>query len=137
RNDPSLLDDVGLVILDEGHMIGLEEREVRYEVQIQRLLRRADAATRRIVCLSAILPEGEELDDFVAWLSQDGDDNLVKSKWRPTRLRFGELTWSNNQCRLTLSVGNENPFVPRCLVGRIATHGTRKIPFPRDHRELV
>ena len=43
RNDPSLLDDVGLLVFDEGHMIGLNEREVRYEVQIQRLLRRADA----------------------------------------------------------------------------------------------
>lgn len=42
RNDPSLLDDVGLLVFDEGHMIGLSEREVRYEVQIQRLLRRAD-----------------------------------------------------------------------------------------------
>ena len=28
RNDPSLLDDVGLVVLDEGHMIGLNEREI-------------------------------------------------------------------------------------------------------------
>ncbi|WP_315707341.1 MULTISPECIES: DEAD/DEAH box helicase [unclassified Bradyrhizobium] len=31
RNDPSLLDDVGLLVFDEGHMIGLNEREVRYE----------------------------------------------------------------------------------------------------------
>jgi replicative superfamily II helicase len=43
RNDPSLLDDVGLLVFDEGHMIGSGEREVRYEVQIQRLLRRQDA----------------------------------------------------------------------------------------------
>ena len=57
RNDPTLLDNVGLLVFDEGHMIGLNEREVRYEVQIQRLLRRADAHERRIVCLSAILPE--------------------------------------------------------------------------------
>jgi len=35
RNDPSLLDDVGLLVFDEGHMIGLNEREVRYEVQIK------------------------------------------------------------------------------------------------------
>ena len=56
RNDPSLLDDVGLLVFDEGHMIGPSEREVRYEVQIQRLLRRHDADQRRIVCLSAILP---------------------------------------------------------------------------------
>ena len=46
RNQPSLLGDVGLIVLDEGHMIGLGEREVRYEVQIQRLLKRADAHTR-------------------------------------------------------------------------------------------
>ncbi len=51
RNDPSLIDDVGLLVFDEGHMIGLGEREVLYEVQIQRLLKRADAAQRRIVCL--------------------------------------------------------------------------------------
>jgi hypothetical protein len=31
RSDPSVLDDVGLVLLDEGHMIGASEREVRYE----------------------------------------------------------------------------------------------------------
>src|SRR5688500_19824863 len=36
RNDPTLLDDVGLLIFDEGHMIGLNEREIRYEVQVQR-----------------------------------------------------------------------------------------------------
>jgi replicative superfamily II helicase len=66
RSDPSVLDDVGLVVLDEGHMIGASEREVRYEAQIQRLLRRADASTRRIVCLSAVFPSGTELEDFVA-----------------------------------------------------------------------
>ena len=57
RNDPSLLENVALLVFDEGHMIGLNEREVRYEVQIQRLLKRPDAHLRRIVCLSAILPE--------------------------------------------------------------------------------
>jgi hypothetical protein len=99
RNDPNLLNDVGLIILDEGHMIGLEEREVRYEVQIQRLLKRGDANARRIVCLSAILPEGAELDDFVAWLSQDGDGNLIKSKWR---WRSHMVQWpreARNTCR--------------------------------------
>ncbi|HKZ02361.1 MAG TPA: helicase-related protein, partial [Pyrinomonadaceae bacterium] len=120
-----------------GHMIGLEEREVRYEVQIQRLLKRTDAGTRRIVCLSAILPEGEELDDFVAWLSQDGAGSLIQSKWRPTRLRFGEIAWSNGRARLDIHVGNENPFVPTFFAAKEATRGTRSTPFPKDHREFV
>ena len=38
RSDPRVLDDVGLVVLDEGHMIGPSDREVRYEAQVQRLL---------------------------------------------------------------------------------------------------
>jgi len=117
RNDPSLLDDVGLLVFDEGHMIGLSEREVRYEVQIQRLLRRADAAQRRIVCLSAILPEGDQLDDFAAWLRRDQPGGLVKNDWRPTRLRYGEVVWNGQHARLNLRVGQERPFVPRFLTG--------------------
>lgn len=137
RNDPSLLDDVGLVILDEGHMIGLGEREVRYEVQIQRLLRRADADQRRIVCLSAILPDGDQLEDFVAWLSRDSANGLVQKDWRPTRLRFGEVDWSPNGARLKITVGDETPFVPKFLLPRVPPKGRRKEAFPRDQRELV
>ena len=34
-----MLNDMGLVVFDEGHMIGLGSREIRYAVLIQRLLR--------------------------------------------------------------------------------------------------
>src|SRR4029077_7838834 len=117
RNDPSLLDDVGLLVFDEGHMIGLNEREVRYEVQIQRLLRRPDAHERRIVCLSAILPDGVQLDDFAGWLRRDHPDGVIKHDWRPTRLRFGEVVWSSPAARLNLRVGDERPWVQRFLTG--------------------
>lgn len=136
RNDPSLLDDVGLLIFDEGHMIGMSEREVRYEVQIQRLLRRADAANRRIVCLSAILPEGHELEDFAAWLRRDHAGDVVKSDWRPTRLRYGEVVWNGHHARLNLRVGDERPFVPRYLTGAVPPIGRRRKIFPADLGEL-
>lgn len=138
RNDPSLLDDVGLLVFDEGHMIGLNEREVRYEVQIQRLLRRSDAAERRVVCLSAILPDGDQLDDFAAWLRRDHPGGLIKQDWRPTRLRFGEVVWSLDTAtaRLNLRVGNERPWVPQFLKGMKPPVGRRRTLFPRDQREL-
>jgi superfamily II DNA/RNA helicase len=136
RNDPTLIDDVGLLIFDEGHMIGLEEREVRYEVQIQRLLKRADAAERRVVCLSAILPGGDELEDFAAWLRRDQPGGIVKDDWRPTRLRFGEVVWNNGAARLNLRVGDEQPFVPRFLTASIPPIGRRTTPFPKDLGEL-
>lgn len=136
RNEPALLDDVGLIVLDEGHMIGLGEREVRYEVQIQKLLQRDDSANRRIVCLSAILPEGDKLDDFVGWLTDDADHGLIQKKWRPTDLRFGEIEWRGDHGKLQISVGEERPFVPRYITQIVPTIGKRKIPFPRDQREL-
>jgi replicative superfamily II helicase len=69
KHDPELLNDVGLIVIDEGHMIGPGEREVKFEVLIQSLLNRHDSDSRRIVCLSAILPSGKQLDDFVSWIS--------------------------------------------------------------------
>ena len=34
--------------------------------------RRPDADRRKIVCLPAILPDGDQLDDFSHWLQQLG-----------------------------------------------------------------
>lgn len=141
RNAPSLLDDVGLLVFDEGHMIGLNEREVRYEVQIQRLLRRADAHDRRIVCLSAILPDGDQLDDFAGWLRRDRPGGVVKHDWRPTRLWFGEVVWSSPNARLNLHIGDERPWVQRFLTGAappnwVPPKRRRTKLFPCDQREL-
>ncbi|HEY1724542.1 MAG TPA: DEAD/DEAH box helicase [Steroidobacteraceae bacterium] len=137
RSEPALIDDVGLIVLDEGHMIGLGEREVRYEAQIQRLLRRSDADQRRIVCLSAILPSGQEFDDFVGWLRRDVPGSAVVSDWRPTRIRFGEVLWNGTNGRLQLRVDEEQPFVPQFLSARVPPKSKRKQAFPRDQRELV
>ena len=141
RNDPSLLENVGLLVFDEGHMIGLNEREVRYEVQIQRLLRREDAPTRRIVCLSAILPDGEQLEDFANWLRRDAPGSLIKSDWRPTRLRFGEVIWNGASARLNLRVGDERPWVQTYLSGAVPPtflkpKRERTALCPKDQREL-
>ncbi|MGV8000981.1 DEAD/DEAH box helicase [Photorhabdus temperata subsp. temperata] len=142
RNDPGLISDVGLFIFDEGHMIGAEEREVRYEVQIQRLLRRHDASERRIVCLSAILPDGDQLDDFANWLRRDKPGGVIKNDWRPTRLRFGEVIWTGTSGRLNLSVGEEKPWIPRFLVStpppviKLPGKKQRKKNFPSTSNEL-
>lgn len=141
RNNPDLLDDVGLLVFDEGHMIGPSEREIRYEVQIQRLLRRPDAASRRIVCLSAILPDGDQLEDFAAWLRRDQPGGLVRSDWRPTRLRFGEVVWRRTSARLDLRVGDERPWVQHFLHGsvppdRVKPQRFRTTLFPATQREL-
>lgn len=136
RSDPSVLDDVGLVVLDEGHMIGASEREVRYEAQIQRLLRRPDASTRRIVCLSAVFPSGTELEDFVAWITDDELEGLHQETWRPTLQRFGLVEWLDDHARLAITLGSDQPFIPRYFEAKQPV-GKRTKPFPADQRELV
>lgn len=136
RSDPSLIDDVGLIILDEGHMIGPSEREIRYETLVQRLLRRADAAERRIVCLSAILPSGDELDDLTAWIRSDEPGKPVRSDWRPTRQRFGALTWRGNDALLRLDLDDDGPFLDKFVVEKSAL-GKEKKPYPRKNSHLA
>ena len=136
RSDPSLIDDVGLIILDEGHMIGPSEREIRYETLVQRLLRRADAAERRIVCLSAILPSGDELDDLTAWIRSDEPGEPVRSDWRPTRQRFGALTWRGNDALLRLDLDDDGPFLDKFVVEKPAL-GKEKKPYPRKNSHLA
>ncbi|MDE2851875.1 MAG: DEAD/DEAH box helicase [Acidobacteriota bacterium] len=137
RNEPSLIDDVGLIVLDEGHMIGLGEREVRYEIQVQLLLRRSDAAERRVVCLSAVLPANEDADDFISWLTgESAGDGSVRMDWRPTRLSFGLVQWLGTHARLEFTVDPERAFVPRLFTSRVPPVGKRRKPFPRDQREF-
>ncbi|KZN51504.1 hypothetical protein N474_23980 [Pseudoalteromonas luteoviolacea CPMOR-2] len=140
RNDASLIDDVGLVILDEGHMIGLNEREINYEVQIQRLLKRQDSNERRIVCLSAILPSGDQFEDFVGWLRQDSEGVAIQSNWRPTDLRFGEIVWRENSARIDFTIGGEQPFIPSFItpiVPPLPNPGYRQREFPKNAQELT
>ena len=138
RNDASVIDDVGLIVLDEGHMLGPNEREVRYEALVQRLLRRDDGPARRIICLSALFPTPDKMSDLVAWVRQDEPGDPVHSTWRPTRQRFGVIRWMSNVARLDVKVEEENPFVPRFIEATDPPAGSRRRKsFPSDKNELA
>lgn len=138
RNDTTLIDDVGLIVLDEGHMLGPNEREVRYEALVQRLVRRLDAANRRIVCLSALFPTPEEMSDLVDWLRADEPGDPIHSAWRPTRQRFGTLRWGSGAARLDVKVEEESPFVPRFVEPKTPPRGSRRRrTFPASKNELT
>lgn len=136
RNDASLIDDIGLVVLDEGHLIGPTEREIRYEILVQKLLRRGDAGTRRIVCLSAILPDGQQLEDLTAWIRSDVEGEPVRSSWRPTRQRFGTLVWQGDAARLNYDLEQQGPFLAR-FVEQIPPRKPDRTPYPRKTKDLT
>ena len=137
RQDPAVLDSVGLVVFDEGHMIGLGSREIRYEVLIQRLLRREDAGERRIVCLSAMFTaEDPSFGDFHDWLCQDRGSGPIHVEWRPTRQAVAFLDWyaGSGHGRLQILEGEE-PFVPRFIESKPGKK-RRQNPVPSDDKEL-
>ena len=140
RNDATLIDDVGLVVLDEGHMLGPNEREVRYEVLVESLLRRQDAAKRRIVALSALFPTPEEMAPLVAWIRQDASGEPIYSNWRPTRQRFGTIQWLDGvgAARLDMAVEGQNSFIRRFIEPYLPPEGSRrKNTFPNNKNELT
>lgn len=136
RNDPDIINDVGLIVLDEGHLIGPSEREIRYENLVQRLLRRTDRGNRRIVCLSAILPTGDQLTDLTAWIRSDKPGDPIQSSWRPTRQRFGTLSWLGNSARLSFDLEQDGPFI-RHFVSEVPPIRPRRTAFPKDNKELT
>jgi hypothetical protein len=137
RQNPSVINDVALIVLDEGHMIGLGTREVRYEVLVQRLLARPDAPHRRIACLSAIFSEGDAFDDFTAWLRSDAPGTAIHASWRPTRQRPAVLTLTTDgAARLDLEIEGEKPYIPR-FIRPMPPQGGRRTAFPNTSNEMV
>jgi ERCC4-related helicase len=90
RLEPETLDEVALVVLDEGHIVGDSSRGARYELLVTRLRRRLPEA--RFLFLSAVVPH-QTLVEFATWIKATAGD-VVESDWRPSIQRLARLEWS-------------------------------------------
>lgn len=137
---PEIGDDIGLVIIDEGHIVDPNERGLRFEILIQRLLKRFQPQGCRFLFISAVLPNAEQ---FSEWLT-GSSDNLVRSDWRPSRLMLGRLDWNGTRMALSYTHRGEERLKQECFIRRfvdsreckgVPGFGLRRKPFPRDYRE--
>ena len=76
-----------LVICDEGHLLDDENRGMSYELLLSRLSSGLDSHNRKILFMSAIIPN---IQDIHHWLGGDAN-SLVKSDYRPSEIRYGFL----------------------------------------------
>jgi hypothetical protein len=137
RAAPDLFDDVKLIVIDEGHLLGGNERNVRNEVFLEHLRLLARQRGARILLLSAVLPNAE---DLAAWIG-GGTDALVKSNWKPSGERFGVLRWKASGVAIEWLGGGRcfNPHfvefkeVPRVTPGEKVKSRT----FPANKTEAV
>jgi helicase len=80
RHGSEWVDDVGLVIADEIHLIGNDDRGPALEITLTKL--KLLETHPQILALSATITNADELSE---WL----DSELVESKWRPVPLYEG------------------------------------------------
>ncbi|MBI1926422.1 DEAD/DEAH box helicase [Candidatus Poribacteria bacterium] len=142
RYVPELAGTIKLLIMDEGHIISLTDRGVRYEFFVHRLVRRYLATDARIFFLSAVLPNVEE---FAEWITGRAD-GVIESEWRPSRLMLGELQWNGSSARIEYThvlrerLGHEC-FVPHFIRqwhrDEWRSNLGRRNPFPVDMSEAL
>ena len=83
RSSPSLIDDIGIVVSDEFHLLQEPSRGPTLEILLSHIRHRVEGA--QILALSATVGNANELAE---WLEAD----LIKSDWRPIALYSGTLT---------------------------------------------
>ena len=83
RSNPSLMDDIGIVVADEFYLLQDPSRGPTLEILLSRIRHRVEGA--QILALSATVGNA---NDLAEWLDAD----LVKSEWRPIALYSGTLT---------------------------------------------
>lgn len=135
RNVPGLMERLSLVLVDEGHLIDASERGLRLEMLLTRI--RRDAPTARIIILSAVLPNGE---DLARWLEPAASGkNLVTVDWTPSQLRTGVFYWRGTEQdgqSGTIDYGTQGGndfFLPRVLT----RHRKRTRLFPSDAKDVA
>lgn len=133
RAEPELFASVKLIVIDEGHLLGENERNVRNELFLEHLRLLANHHGARILLLSAVLPNAE---DLAAWVGGDVGA-LIKSDWKPSAERFGALRWKASGVSIEW-LGSERCFNPHFVEFRQIPKTAKKTrAFPADKTEAV
>ena len=132
RANPELAQSFKLVIIDEGHLLGANERYLLSELLIEELKMHLKKNNGKIFLLSAVLPN---VEDISRWLTND-PKQYVNSNWRPSNQRFGYLEWTGRVVNLRWRGETEsfnNNFVKQYDIQRPRS----VIKFPDDKKEAV
>ena len=133
RMRPQHFRNVGLVVLDEGHIIDSHERGIGYEILLTRL-RQHLPDDARFLFLSAVISDSNAAD-FAEWLC-GGSAAVASSEWRPAQRLDGIFNATTNQIEYPFdradTGGFQAPFVPRVVEPRTYRDYTLKARRPRE-----
>lgn len=132
RGAPTLFSEIKLIIIDEGHLLDSDPRNVRNEMYFEHLRVRARLSETRILLLSAALPNAAQIAQWIA-----GDpNNLGSSQWRPSLQRSGLLRWDGSRVRLEWR-GDYRSFNPHFVVAKPTSQRKNAKKFPSNRNEAI
>ncbi|MDN3494186.1 DEAD/DEAH box helicase [Winogradskyella bathintestinalis] len=113
RGNNEILNQIKLVVIDEGHLLGANKRLIVNEIFYEELRYFIKQNTGRFLLLSAVLPNAEDLAE---WLT-DSSENVFKENWRPSDERLGVLQWNGNSVDLNWrsTDAERNSFNPKFI----------------------
>lgn len=124
--------EIKLIVVDEGHLLGAEKRYIKNELFLTHINEFASQNQIRMLLLSAVLPNANELAEWIT-----ADTNLVaKSEWKPALERLGLLLWDGNRVRLEWRSDGE-PFNPNFIQKAPLGFGHRRNLFPNNKKEAI
>lgn len=134
RAAPELFDSVKLIVVDEGHLLGGSERNVKNELFLEHLRLLSRNRNARILLLSAVLPNAAEL---ATWIGGD-ETALAQSDWKPSDERFGVLRWTKKGVQIEWR-GESRCFNPDFVdFRRVLEPGKKNArKFPKSKTEAV
>ena len=114
RGNNEILNQIKLVVIDEGHLLGADKRLIVNEIFYEELRHFIKQNNGRFLILSAVLPNAEDLAE---WLT-NSNENVFRENWRPSDERLGVLQWNGNSVDLNWrSTDTErNSFNPRFII---------------------
>ncbi|MBU2062664.1 MAG: DEAD/DEAH box helicase, partial [Bacteroidetes bacterium] len=138
RGNNEILNQIKLVVIDEGHLLGADKRLIVNEIFYEELRYFIKQNAGRFLLLSAVLPNAE---DLAQWLT-NSSENVYRENWRPSDERLGILQWNGDSVDLNWqSTDTErNSFNPKFvlsveqpLIGR----QTRIRYFPETKNQAI
>lgn len=96
RGNNEILNQIKLVVIDEGHLLGANKRLIVNEIFYEELRFFINRNGGRFLLLSAVLPNAEDLAE---WLT-NSSENVFKENWRPSDERLGVLQWNGDSVDL-------------------------------------
>lgn len=129
--------ELSLVVMDEGHLLGREQRQVDNEIFYEELRCFLKGLDCKYLLLSAVLPN---TDDLAKWLTGT-DNNTYHTNWRPSKQICGILNWNGVSVGLDWYKGNiissfNRNFVVRYELPRKPRERTKHY-YPKNKVEAI